>query len=63
MYAKEYSKLWMGNTKVWTINDYQCEQIDELIHAAEDQNEVLNKLVNILDSLKLKLETEYLTKK
>jgi len=50
-------------SKLWTVNDYQCSQIDQLICAAKDQNEVLNRFVNILDDPKLKLETEYLTKK
>jgi len=56
--------------ELWTVNDYQCNQIDQLICTAKDQNEVLkdqnevlNRFVNILDNLKLKLETEYLTKK
>jgi len=63
IYEKDISKLWAVVVKISSTNDIQGDQIDRLILIAKDQNEVLNRFVNILDDLKLKLETEYLTKK
>jgi hypothetical protein len=63
IYERDISKLWTVVVKISSTNDIQYDQIDRLILIAKNQNEVLNKFVNILDNLKLKVETEYPTKK